>query len=54
MGLVVKVGLKEGEKVKRFLIKKGLLNGDYEIEREGKFIFLPARASISSIKTTST
>jgi tRNA (guanine37-N1)-methyltransferase len=50
MGLVVKAVLKDGEKVKKFLIEKDLLSGDYKIGREGKFIFLPIKKESNKLK----
>ncbi|HIQ32498.1 MAG TPA: class I SAM-dependent methyltransferase family protein [Methanothermococcus okinawensis] len=36
-----KVERREGERVRRYLLERGLLNRDYKIKREGNFLYIP-------------
>lgn len=50
MGLVVKVDLRDGEKIKKILIEKNLLDKNYGVLREGKFLFFPVKENSSALK----
>ncbi len=51
MGLVVKVKVKEAEKVRQYLKEKGLLDVDFKVERRGNFIFIPVTERLKKYKT---
>ena len=51
MVLVVKVRLKDANKVRRFLHKKGLFNADFLVKKEGDYVYFPVREESKELKS---